>query len=151
MYQNWRTANTNIDASLGNLEDGMNRSKQLGSVAGGNAGQALKEIAALLNSAGEELSDYDDVPASLDEFKKEFAARDENRLKSIGAAVKSLRQVVSASGILDDLSSNVPDKYKGDLGEIATDVDDSADELRQAIKLMGGKVPADDEDSGSNS
>jgi ABC-type transporter Mla subunit MlaD len=149
MYQSWRTANNDIDAALGNLEDGMKRSKQMAAVSGGNAAQALRQVADLLNSAGEALSDYDDVPATLEEFRKDFAARDENRLKSIDAAVSGLQEVGSASDILDDLSSNVPQRFKNDLNEITNDVADSADQLRQAIKLMGGKVPADDDDSGS--
>src|SRR5579862_864072 len=153
LYQNWRTANTNIDTALDNLEAGVNLAKQLASVAGGGskstdkevgANQGFKEIADLLNSAGEELSDYDDVPASLDEFKKDFAARDENRLKSIDAAVSALQEVDSASDILDGLTSGAPAQFKSQLDDLDNDIGDSTDELKQAIKLMGGKIPAGD-------
>lgn len=148
LYANMRTANNDIDVALQDLEDGMKKAKSMAPSAGGQAKTALNNVASLLNSAGEGLSDYDDVPATLDDFKKDFAAQDENRLKGIDAAVGSLQQVDAAADILDDLSANVPADRKEALGEISDDSDEAIDDLRAAIKLMGGTVPAEDEDAG---
>ena len=148
LYKNMRTANNDIDVSLQDLEDGMKRSKALGAVAGGEATSAFKNVTALLNTAGEALSDYDDVPATLEEFKAQFSADDEKRLRSIDAAVSALQAVDSASDILGDLASNVPAERKSDLAQISSDADEAGDDLREAVKLMGGKVPADDDDAG---
>ena len=147
LFQNMRTASNDIDVSLDDLEDGMKRAKSLSAAAGGEAGRALGNVSALLNTAGEALSGYDDVPATLEDFKAEFAADDEKRLKSIDAAVSALEAVGSASDILSDLSANVPAARKADLTQIANDADESGDDLQEAIKLMGGKVPAEDTDA----
>jgi hypothetical protein len=148
LFQNMRTASNDIDVSLEDLEDGMKRSKALGAVAGGDAARALANVTSLLNTAGEALSDYDDVPATLEDFKADFAANDEKRLKSIDATVSALQAVGSASDVLGDLSETVPAERKADLTEIANDTDEAGDDLREAIRLLGGKVPKDEEDSG---
>jgi len=151
LYENMRTANNDIDVALGDLEEGMKKAKQLAPTAGGDAQKALNNVATLLNSAGEALSDYDDVPPTLDEFKKEFASYDETRLKCIDAAVGALQQVGSATDILDDLAANVPASRKDPLDEIANDADEAQDDLRAAIKLMGGTIPADVDDGDGES
>ena len=146
LYQKMRTANNDVEVSLEDLDDGLQKSKALAAVAGGDAGKALKNVADLLDSAGESLSDVEDAPASLDEFKKDFSAYDEKRLKSIDAAIGALQAVDSAADILSDLEANVPPARKEDLTKISDDTDEADDDLREAITLMGGKIPADQDD-----
>ena len=151
LFENMRTANNDIDVALGDLEEGMKKAKALAPVAGGDAGKALNNVATFLNSGGEALSDCDDPAASLDEFKKDFSAQDENRLKSIDAAIGALQQVDSANFVLDDLADSVPPDKKAALEEIANDADEAQDDLRAAVKLMGGTVPADVDAGGGDS
>ena len=141
-----KEADTKVDIALQDLDDGETEAKAFAPKAGGDAKQALLQVADLMNSAGEDLSEYQDVPDTLDAFKKDFAAQDERRLTSIDAAIQALKSVQAAGDVLDSLSKNVPPDGKATLDEIAGNCDEADNGLQLAIKAMGGKIPADEDD-----
>jgi len=146
LYANMQQADTKIDIATQDLEDGISEAKALAPKAGGDAKKALLNVASLMNSAGEDLAEYQDVPTTLDAFKKDFAAQDEHRLTSIDSAVQALKSIQAADYVLDDLSKNVPTESKSALDEIAGNCDEADNGLQVAIKAMGGKIPTEEDD-----
>jgi|GEM_PF-4698294 len=146
LYQNMKEADTKVDIAVQDLEDAMNEATTFAPKAGGDAKQALLNVADLLNSAGQDLSEYQDVPETIEAFRKDFAAQDEHRLNAIDAAIQALKSVQAANLVLDDLDKNVPAQGKQALDEIAGNCDDAASGLQVAIKKMGGKIPKDEDD-----
>jgi ABC-type transporter Mla subunit MlaD len=150
LYEKMKTANVKLDAALDDMEEGLQRAKKLSPIAGGNVTTALINVASLFNSGGEALSDLDDVAASFEDFKKDFAAQDDHRLRSIESASNALEDVREAGDILDDLKKGVPADRAQALQGIVDDSDDAEANLVEAIKGMGGKVKAEDDSADSS-
>ena len=144
MFQKMRTANYQVDSSIDDVEGALDATKKLAPKAGDQAGQALLNVADLLNTAGEKLSEFDDVPDSLDEFRKDFSSQDEHRLQGIETAISALKAVRDASDILDVLTQNVPADHKKELDDIVAKTGEAESDLEQAVGSMGGKVPPQD-------
>ncbi|HWD37307.1 MAG TPA: hypothetical protein VG944_00530 [Fimbriimonas sp.] len=148
LYQKLRTADYQADGAIQELQDAEDGAKKLAPAAGGEAKEALLSVADLVNGAGESLSDYTDVSDTLADYKKDFAAQEDHRHKNIEVCIASLGNVQDASDILGVLLKNVPTERKEALNDIAGSVSEAENDLEDAIRSMGGKVP--DEDSGDD-
>jgi ABC-type transporter Mla subunit MlaD len=142
-YKKMRTADNNVDASIEELDDAVQGAKTLAPKAGGDAKQALGTVVSLLNGAGETLDDYDEAADTLEEFKKEFAAQDDRRIRNIRVSNEALSKISDAYDILGDLTANVPGQYKDDLKQISDNVDQAQSDLQDVVTGLGGQLPED--------
>lgn len=131
-----------IDAACASIETALTDTKKLAPVAGGEAKEALLNVAEMLDSAGATLADHDDQPPALPQYRKLDADRAAVRQKAVSDAIDALQELRDASGVLEDLSQNVPPEHAPALEKIQASTDDAIEGLKSAISDLGGKVPA---------
>lgn len=146
LYEQFKTGRYQINAAVDAIGEAVKIAKPMSMSAGGSAGEALTEVSDMLDDAGSSLVEHNDDPPSLEDFKKDFPAQDEERLKSIAAASEALRTLRDAQGTVGDLEANVPADFKADLLKLDDGIGEATDALEEAIKAMGGKVPPDEDD-----
>jgi len=135
-----------ISAAIDSIEAVRKTAREIASREKGNTQKALFAISASLDDAGKALADYGDDPPPFEEFKKNFAAQDDRRLKAISAANQSLSDLGDAQDTLSDLlDSHPPEPESTELNNADSALDDCVQAVEGAVKAMGGRVPAADE------
>jgi hypothetical protein len=134
-----------IDAACAAIEDALAATKRLAPVAGGDAKEALLDVAEMLDSAGATLADHNEPPPPLDAYRKEEAERATERQKAVADALDALKELRDARGTLDDLAANVPSEHSKALDAIGAQNDEAIDAVESGITHLGGKVPTDEE------
>lgn len=137
-----------LDAAVDAIGEAMAASKKLAPTAGGDAKEALLNVAEMFDSAGATLAEHNDAPPPLDEYRRASPERTSERQKSVDDALDALHQLRDAQGTLDDLAQNVPTEHKAPLETIQHQTDEAIDDVEGAIKRLGGKVPPEDGDAG---
>ena len=135
-----------IDAACASIEDALAATKKLAPAAGGDAKEALLNVAEMLDSAGATLADHNDSPPPIETYRKEEAERESDRQKAVTDALDALHELRDARGVLDDLSSNVPPEHAQPLASIGAQTDEAIDAVKDAIGRLGGKVPPEEPD-----
>ena len=130
-----------LDAASSSLAEALEAARKLAPTAGGDAKDALLDVAEMLDSAGATLSDFDDPPPALAEYRTGGPARTTERGKALAAALDALRELRDAQGTLDDLTGNAPAEHREALAEISDKTDEAIDSVEGAIRELGGKVP----------
>ena len=134
-----------LDAASSSIADALEATRALASRAGGDAKEALLDVAAMLDSAGATLSEYGDPPPALATFRKDEAGMAAARKKALGAALDALKELRDAQGTLDDLSGNAPEAVRDDLAEVGDRTDEAIDSVESAIPNLGGAVPKEED------
>lgn len=137
-----------LDAASASLDDALAGAKKLAPRAGGDAKEALMNVAAMLDSAGTTLADHDDPPPPMEEYRKGDPAA--NRKKALDDAVDALHELRDAAGVLDDLSQNAPPAFAKPLDEIQSSLDEALESVEDAVKSLGGTVPPEEDGQSSN-
>lgn len=141
LYDQVRSGAYQISSAIDSIEAVRKTSREIAAREQGKTQAALLEIASSLDDAGKALADYGDDPPPFDEFKKNFSAQDDKRLKAIDAATESLSDIGDAQDTLSDLiDSHPPEPEKTELGSADSALEDCAQTVMDAIKAMGGKV-----------
>lgn len=146
LYEQVRSGNYQINAALDAVETARTEIRPLLADAGGDAKDALQAVSEILDNTGSTLSDFSDAPPSFEEFKKDFASQDEDRIDSIDACSQALVRMREGEGIISDMADSAPASVKGKLDTLDDHLLDITDSLEEAIKAMGGKVPPDPDD-----
>lgn len=134
-----------IDAACASIEDALAATKRLAPIAGGDAKEALLDVAEMLDSAGATLADHNEPPPPLDNYRKEEAERATERQKAAADALDALKELRDARGTLDDLAANVPAEHSKALEAIGVQNDEAIDAVESGITHLGGKVPPEEE------
>ncbi len=134
-----------LDNALTAIQEALAETKRLAPTAGGDAKEALLDIAEMYDSAGATLADHNDPPPPLEEYRKAPAERASERSQAVTDALDALHELRDAQGTLDDLSQTVPAEHKAPLDAIQAQTDEAIDSVEGAIKRLGGKVPPDEE------
>jgi hypothetical protein len=146
LYDQVRSGAYQVSSAIDSIEEVRKISRTIAGHQQGATQKALLEIAASLDVAGTALADYGDEPPPFEEFKKNFAAQDDRRLKAIAAANRSLSSLEDAQDTLSDLlESHPPEPDKTELTKADSALEDCAQTLEDAVKAMGGRVPSADE------
>ncbi len=141
LYEQVRSGNYQINAAIDSIEEARKTAKQMAGREKGDTQHALQTIAGFLDKAGSNLADFADEPPSFEEFKADFKAQDENRLKAIDQATKSLDLLGDAQDVVESLlTSKPPEPEKSQLESSDTALDGCIASLEEAIRAMGGKV-----------
>lgn len=104
-----------------------------------------------LDEIGVTLADIDFGSTTIDDVRKAYADFDEKRLDAIESLTDALLATEDLLGIFDDLLDQAKYGSNEDLKTAADEVDTTDDALRDAIKALGGKLPADLEDESPKS
>jgi len=149
LYDQIRSGTYQIGAAVDAIEEVRKTAREIASREKGDTQKALLTIEAHLNDAGEALSDFGDEPVTFEEFKKDFAAQDDKRLKAIDAGNESLNDLRDAQDILGDLlDSHPPEPENTELNNADSALDGCLQAVEDAIKAMGGKVVDPDTSDG---
>jgi hypothetical protein len=147
LYDQVRSGAYQINSAIDAIEEARKTSRDIAAREGGKTQKALLQIASSLDDAGKALADYGDDPPSFEEFKKNFAAQDDHRLKAIDAANKSLDALGDAQDTLSDLlDSHPPEPENTELSNADSALYDCVQTVEDAVKAMGGKVASPDDD-----
>ncbi|RYG24845.1 hypothetical protein EON82_09260 [bacterium] len=130
-----------IDAACASIEQALADTKKLAPVAGGDAKEALLNVAEMLDSAGATLADHNEEPPPLHTYRKEESEQASERQKAVTDALDALQELRDAHGILADLSANVPAEHKQALDGIEAQTGEAVNAVEDAIGRLGGKVP----------
>lgn len=133
-----------LDTALASIADALDATKRLAPVAGGDAKEALLDVAEMLDSAGATLADHDEPPPPLAEYRKAEAERSSERRRALNDALDALHELRDAQGTLDDLTQTAPPDRQDALGGIGAGTDDAIGSVENAIVRLGGKVPKEE-------
>ena len=134
-----------LDAASSSIADALERTRTLAPKAGGNAKDALLDVAKMLDSAGATLSEYGDPPPDLAAFRRGETGMAATRKKALDAAIDALKRLLDAQATLDDLTGDAPPEVRDDLADVADGTDEAIDSVEGAIPNLGGAVPKEDE------
>lgn len=137
-----------LDSATNTIEEAMAATKRLAPIAGGDAKEALLDVAEMFDSAGATLADHNDEPPPIEEYRHGTVERASERKKALDDALDALHELRDAQGTLDDLAQNVPAEHKPALGLIQQQTDEALDDVEGAIKRLGGKVPKEEDGGG---
>jgi hypothetical protein len=141
LYDQVRSGAYQISSAVDAIEAVRKTARDMASQQQGATQKALSAIATSLDDAGKALADFGDDPPAFEEFKKNFAAQDDRRLKAIDAANQSLSDLGDAQDTLSDLlDSHPPEPENTALTNADSALDDCVQTLEDAVKAMGGKV-----------
>lgn len=134
-----------LDAACASIESALTATKKLAPVAGGDAKEALLDVADMLDSAGATLADHSEPPPPIEAYRKSEADRAMERQRAVSDAIDALRELREARGTLDDLAATVPEERSDSLAAIQDDTAEAIDAVESSIRRLGGKVPAEED------
>ena len=137
-----------IDAACASIEEAQKDTKKLAPIAGGDAKEALLNVAEMFDSAGATLADHNEPPPPIEAYRKEESERASERQKAVTDALDALHELRDARGTLDDLAETVPKEHAKPLEDIRSQADEAIDAVANAITRLGGKVPPEDDSEG---
>jgi len=141
LYNQVRSGAYQIGTAVDSIEDVRKTAREIASREKGDTHKALLEVAEHIDDAGQSLADFSEDPPAFDEFKKNFAAQDEKRLKAIDGANEALGDLHDAQDVVGDLlDSHPPEPENTQLTNADSALDDCIQSVESAIKTMGGKV-----------
>ena len=134
-----------LDAASEAIADALTATRKLAPAVGGDAKDALLDVAEMLDSAGATLADHDEPPPDLETYRKAQAEGTEERRKALDAALDALHELRDAQGTLDDLSETAPPPHRDALAEIGGGVEEAIGAVEGAVVKLGGRVPPEEE------
>ncbi|MDR3688449.1 MAG: hypothetical protein P4L46_03655 [Fimbriimonas sp.] len=141
LYEQVKSGAYQISGAMDAIEQARKTAKDMAERETGNTKKALLAIAKNLDGAGVALSEYSNDPPPFAEFKTEFAAQDDRRLKAIDACGDVLDNLNDTQDIVAALlKSNPPEPEKTQLDNASSDLDGCIGAVEDSIKAMGGKV-----------
>ncbi len=141
LYEQIRSGIYQINAAMDAIEETRKTAKKMAGRELGETQSTLNAIAKILDTVGENLSEFASDPPEFDKFKADFAAQDERRLKAITVANESLGDLYDAQDLVEKLlSSKPPEPEKTQLEDADATMDDCISGVEEAVKAMGGKV-----------
>ncbi len=145
LFDQIRSGAYQIGSAIDAIESVRKTTKEIASREAGATQKALVMITSQLDAAGKALVEFSDEPPTFEEFKKNFSAQDERRLKAIDAANESLNDLRDAQDIVGDLlDSHPPEPENTELDNADSDLEECVQAVQDAIKAMGGKVNSPD-------
>ena len=135
----------NFEAAGASIESALKAAKKLAPVAGGDAKEALLDVADMLDSAGATLADHTEGPPPISEYRKAENEQASERQHAVADALDALHELRDARGTLDTLAETVPSEHAKSLDAIRGQVDEAVSAVEDAIGRLGGKVPPEDE------
>ena len=126
-----------LDAALQAIADARAGTKRLAPLAGGDAKEALLDVAEMLDSAGATLAEHDDGPPPIAEYRKLAAERATERQRAVNDALDALHELRDAQGTLDDLAQTVPEERKAPLTEAQSQTGEAIAAVESAIVRLG--------------
>jgi hypothetical protein len=153
LYDQVRSGAYQISAAIDSIEDVRKTMREMASREAGATQKAHLTITGDLDDDGTALADFGDDPPTFNEFKKNFAAQDDRRLKAIDAANESLDDLHDAQDVVGDLLDSLEHQdagvpQKAQLDHADTVLDGCVEGVEGAIKAMGGKVTSTDSGDG---
>jgi hypothetical protein len=145
LYDEVRSGAYQISAAVDAIEGVRKTSRDIALHQSGKTQKTLLSVADILDDAGKALADYGEDPPPFAQFKQNFAAQDDRRLKAIDAANEAVDDLLDAQDTLGQLiDSNPPEPINTQLNEADSALDDCVQAVKDAIKAMGGKVASAD-------
>ena len=141
LYEKVRSGHYQLSAAIDSIEEVHKTTKGIAAKEEGDTKRALLTVVSELEDAGKTLTDFSDDPPSLEDFKKDFAAQDEDRLKAIDSANEALDDLEDCQDLVSDLlNSHPPEPEKTMLMQADESLNGCVQSVSDAIKALGGKV-----------
>lgn len=132
LYEKLRGGVFQIDASLGSIEDALNEAKAA-NPSTGDIKQSLEDIEASIDSAGEILAEE---AAVKPEKNGDIPSYEKRRVKLVEMVNDALHDLRDARGIVDSLAG---ENDLGPLEPVGVKIDVAMEDLRSALKTLGGE------------
>ena len=133
-----------LDAALDAIGKAQAATRKLAPVAGGEAKEALLNVAEMFDSSGATLAEHSEPPPPIEAYRQAAGERTSEREKAVADALDALHELRDAQGTLDDLSANAPPEHKARLETIQVGTDEAIESVEDAIRDLGGKVPPEE-------
>lgn len=139
LYEQVRAGVYQYGAASDAIDDALDTARDLAKTADGDAKQSLLDVVDFLNDAGGSLGDHTDDP-KLEDFRQDFAGRDDERKKAISDGNDALEGLLQAQNTARDLVKAAPAPLKDDTQDMLDNIDTAVDAVRDGIHAYGGEV-----------
>jgi hypothetical protein len=139
LYAQLRAGAFNLDAAATSLQTALESARKLLKQADGDPKQALLDLVALVDDAGEAISD-DTIAPSTEEVAKDPKGHETDRLDAIEHASDALKSVAEASAISGDLAQSAPEELRPDAEVLDKSIVEAMDALKDAVRELGQKA-----------
>jgi hypothetical protein len=136
LYTQLRAGAFNLDAAATSLESALQTSRKLLKEADGEPKQALLDLVALVDDAGEAIADDTTAPTS-DEVEKDRTGHEKDRTDAIEHANDALKSVAEAATISGDLAQSAPEELRADAEALDKNIVEAQDAIKDAIHELG--------------
>ena len=139
LYAQLRAGAFNLDSAANSLQTALESARKLLKEADGDPKQALLDLVALVDDAGEAISD-DTIAPTPEEVSKDPKGHEQDRLDAIEHASDAMNSVAAASAISGDLAQSAPEELRPDAEVLDKSIVEALDALKDAIRELGEKA-----------
>ena len=139
LYAQLRAGAFNLDSAANSLQTALESARKLLKEDDGDPKQALLDLVALVDDAGEAISD-DTIAPTPEEVSKDPKGHEQDRLDAIEHASDAMKSVAEASAISGDLAQSAPEELRPDAEVLDKSIVEALDALKDAIRELGEKA-----------
>ncbi len=141
LYQQLRSCAFQLDAATESLAEAFEQAKDGESKAKGMTKEGLQDVLDYLDSAGSQISDYTEEPASAKAVQEKISEFEALKHKALQAISDSIRDLEEAQGIASSLEEDDPSFPAKGLSNL---ISVAREDLIGALEALGGKADSDD-------